>query len=466
MERLPMETLPVTLDAGVMGRVRWLHGADPRRLHRPLHGVPDEDLPAWRTLPEALVLRVPKHDWLWICAELHDGSRRWTRYVRLPPARGPRALDLRGSAGPTIHGLVYADGLDSPAKGARLVAGRGNEEPRGVTCDEEGFFSLAGLPAAPVELKVQGEAIGAAPRNAMRVICGPAPPFDAHVITLVAPPHTTSIELDIAADAEQGQLDAARLALRRIDCDGTLVPLLSRIPRGSCRATLRVPAGDWVFDVVPRGAFDIVTPREIVRVADEPLTRTVRLRGNPRRTTLELRGLRRSDFPVRVQPCDPQILAGVDGELEFLGPYHWQRPIESIAAPEAPCHVLVRGRGAQWLSAATIARDAERCIVDLVPARRLEFVWIDGPDARRKLSLAVGGESSGDRASAVRRCLVPWSGSEVPGWHANLVVPRSAVTLECLDQDGFLLWSTSLAAGEASAVISLQGLEPRVLRPG
>lgn len=262
MEKLPMETLRVTLDAGVMGRVRWLHGADPRRLHRPLHGVPDEDLPAWRTLPEALVLRVPKHDWLWICAELHDGSRRWTRYVRLPPARGPRALDLRGSAGPTIHGLVYADGLDSPAKGARLVAGRGNEEPRSVTCDEEGFFSLAGLPAAPVELKVQGEAIGAAPRNAMRVICGPAPPFDAHVITLVAPPHTTSIELDIAADAEQGQLDAARLALRRIDCDGTLVPLLSRIPRGSCRATLRVPAGDWVFDVVPRGVLDIVTPRE------------------------------------------------------------------------------------------------------------------------------------------------------------------------------------------------------------
>lgn len=157
----------------------------------------------------------------------------------------------------------------------------------------------------------------------MRVIYGPAPPFDAHVITLVAPPHTTSIELDIAADAEQGQLDAA-----------------------------------------------------------------------------------------------------------------------------------------------TITRDAERCIVDLVPARRLEFVWIDGPDARRKLSLAVGGESSGDRASAVRRCLVPWSGSEVPGWHANLVVPRSAVTLECLDQDGFLLWSTSLKAGEASAVISLQGSEPRVLRSG
>lgn len=208
------------------------------------------------------------------------------------------------------------------------------------------------------------------------------PPFDAHVLSLVAPPTTTPVALELAADAEQAQLDAARLVLRHVDGDDTLVPVLQRISSGAGHATLRVPVGTWLFDVVPRGALEIVTARELVRVGHEPLSLTVRIRGNSRRIALELRGLLRSDFPVRVRPFDTDAVAGVDGELEFLGPFHWQRPIESIAPPDRRVDLLVLGRNAQWLSATPIDGQGERAVVDLVPGRRLDFLWIDGPPRR------------------------------------------------------------------------------------
>ena len=251
---VPNRTLIVSLDAGVRGRVRWLSGSDPTRLHRTLHGVPDEDLPAWSRLTPDQTFSVPAQDWIWFCAELEDGPRRWTRYARLPPSIADRSLDLRGGPRTSVHGLVFAAGLDGVAIGAPVFVDAGEGKSRRVSTDEQGFFSLEDLPSSPCELKVPGDAIGSVPRNAMRVTCSSTPPFDAHVIALVAPPTTTPIELELAADAEQAQLDAARLVLRRIDGDGTLVPVLQRITTGAGHATLRVPAGTWLFDVVPRGS--------------------------------------------------------------------------------------------------------------------------------------------------------------------------------------------------------------------
>ncbi|MGE0143133.1 MAG: hypothetical protein AB7I19_00265 [Planctomycetota bacterium] len=434
-------------------RIRWITGSDVAAIHRPLHSSGGIEHRDWFA-PEQARIVVPHGHWVWLCAQFRFAATWRTRYFRAAPGAEVLRLDCRREAPAQIWIRAIDRSLQGASGGRRLIARSGSGESITVSLDSRGLGVLDAHLRGVISLSFP-DASQAADGSASSVLVDRVSPHDAHVLTLGEPEETFAVPLDLMVAGETAALRSARVTFRRVDGSGELIPLLARLQPGHFSAVCPLPRGTYVIESVPPGALRGAVEDGLLRVPRDGGAVAVRVEGQPASVALELVGLISTDFPVRVRWIERGAAEGVHSDLEHVGPYHWNRPIEQVHALASEGLIVVSGRQGFWLSPTSIKISGPSTRAQLQPAAEVEFSWVDGPASDRRLAIL-----SADRVAFLTRRWVSSQDLSAPAWLGRLVLPAGDCAIECIDHEGVTVYSENLLLRPGRHRIALRGMPP------
>jgi hypothetical protein len=396
----------------------------------------------------------PDGHWLWLCAQFRFGEIWRTRYFRVPPGADSLPLDCRPDAPLQVWIRGVDDSLEGSAAQTSLTARSGAGETTTVPLDSRGLGMLEGHLRGVISLAFPGPAITEV-GSGTSVVVDLASPHDAHVLTLVEPPSTHAVPMELIVAGDAAALRTARVAFRRVDGAGELIPLLGRLAPGHFSSVLQMPSGTYIVESVPPGALLATVEDGLLRVPHESGAAAVRIDGQPASVALGLGGLVSTDFPVRVRLVESGAPEGVHSSLEYIGPYHWNRPIEHVHVLASEQVVVVSGRQGFWLSAQPVRLSGSRVHAELQPAVEIDFFWAEGPPRESKVGLLCA-----DRVAYLDRRWVCREDLSAPAWVGRIVIQSGDRVLECMDGEGAVLWSEQFDRPPGRHRIMLRGVPP------
>jgi hypothetical protein len=245
---------------------------------------------------------------------------------------------------------------------------------------------------------------------------------------------------------------------RRGEGEGALFPLRQPLQAGTQSFEVAVPEGIYRLAALPQGSVRIqpdlgplAVPRDTGGVLE------LRVEENAKSTQLELRGVDRGDFPLRVyaHPVDEPF--GGQEHLLFCGPMTWRLPRADLWSIEGRARIVATGRTQSFVSAEEVSLAGGAVAVTLVPATRLEIRWeVEQPGRHEGAVVDV------EQGSVTSRLLLHpavWTleGTVRRGLRGAIAVGRGAASLACWSaRSGERAWARTVDLGERSLVVDVR----------
>jgi hypothetical protein len=409
-------------------------------------------------------IELPAGTWLSLRVTEPDRQRRTAYRLFAPFAGTNRHRMVLDSARRSITAWLLPSDMSAPLPGAevalfetKLDAVAPPAEIRRARTDEHGICRFEDLPASGFLVCALPAKPGDAAPHVHRLILAPQQPLLDAWCTLVAPAARHDLELLVEVEPGTPLDQGSRLFLQRDEpLEGQLIPVPGGLAAGSRRVALRLPAGSYRLAALPLTEFELVP--ELVRfvVPASGLTPRVRVRGQPSRVTVRLRGA--VDRPANVHARVAGVPISGDPELLYLGPHQWVAETIEVGSSAQPLVVTAKSRSGVWIARSDLRLAPPEQSIDLSPGTRLELRWC-GSEAMKARDVTFE-VSHGDRTELLipNRSLVRGDGPDEPAWQASLIVARGRAAVVARAAGAVEpVWSREIDCDRPSVIMHVDG---------
>ncbi len=361
----------------------------------------------------------------------------------------------------TVHVFVLRPDLGGSATSGQVsLFGEDASKPSiQRPLDGQGYACFPDLPPSVYLACAPGAGREARPPHACRLLLTGASPLRETVCLLIAaePMLAVQLEADVRVSIEPGT--PLHLFARRSDeCLGDLHPLGGLLRKGRQTIAAQLPVGEYVVDLLPLGAAEILpSPLRLEVSAANPCRAEITIRPPAATTRLTLAGAAQAVLPGTLHARRAGWPVGEDEQILYVGPHRWALPALDVGEVPYDVHLSLSGRTAYAVTVRPVQVRGRETTVELVAGTLLRVRWFAVGGAARA-EVAIAGPHGVERLQ-LRPRLIGTALGQRACLEGSIVLPGAAsYRLECTPAGAAQpAWTRTVELGRAVVDVDVTG---------